>query len=164
MPWGAGVPVKEFSRRLGMDTRDEIRAVFVTHNETATGVTSDVAAVRRALDENFHDALLFVDGVSSVASLDFQMDAWQVDLVVTGSQKGLMLPAGLGILGGGGAISSPEMRERAIGEELVQHRTVPIRRVPLRARARHRPLADQVDGDGVHVMKAVFPYTHAHCR
>lgn len=99
VPWGAGVPVKEFSRRLGMDTRDEIRAVFVTHNETATGVTSDVAAVRRALDENFHDALLFVDGVSSVASLDFQMDAWQVDLVVTGSQKGLMLPAGLGILG-----------------------------------------------------------------
>jgi alanine-glyoxylate transaminase/serine-glyoxylate transaminase/serine-pyruvate transaminase len=55
--------------------------------------------VRHALDENFHDALLFVDGVSSVASLDFQMDAWEVDLVVTGSQKGLMLPAGLGILG-----------------------------------------------------------------
>jgi alanine-glyoxylate transaminase/serine-glyoxylate transaminase/serine-pyruvate transaminase len=58
-----------------------------------------VAAVRRALDENFHDALLFVDGVSSIGSLDFRMDDWGVDLAVTGSQKGLMLPAGLGILG-----------------------------------------------------------------
>lgn len=97
--WGAGVPVKEFSAQLGKDCKDEIKAVFVTHNETATGVVSDVAAVRQALDENFHDALLFVDGVSSVGSLDFQMEAWQVDLVVTGSQKGLMLPAGLGVLG-----------------------------------------------------------------
>lgn len=99
VPWGAGTPVKEFSRLLGQDAHDEIKAVFVTHNETATGVASDVAAVRRALDENFHDALLFVDGVSSIASLEFQMDDWEVDLVVTGSQKGLMLPAGLGILG-----------------------------------------------------------------
>ena len=97
--WGAGFPVKEISRRLGKDTKDEIKAVFVTHNETATGVTSSVAAVRHALDENFHDALLFVDGVSSVGSIDFRMDAWEVDLIVTGSQKGLMLPAGLGILG-----------------------------------------------------------------
>lgn len=96
--WGAGVPIKEFERRLGSDTKDEIKAVFVTHNETATGVTSDVAAVRRALDSCFHDALLFVDGVSSVASIDFRMDEWGVDLAVTGSQKGLMLPAGLGIL------------------------------------------------------------------
>ncbi len=99
VPWGAGTPAKEFSRILGQDKNDEIKAVFVTHNETATGVTSDVAAVRRALDENFHEALLFVDGVSSVGSLDFQMDAWEVDLIVAGSQKGLMLPAGLGILG-----------------------------------------------------------------
>ncbi len=99
VPWGSGVPVKEYSRRLGRDKHDEIKAVFVTHNETATGVTSNVAAVRRALDENFHDALLFVDGVSSIGSLDFRMDDWGVDLAVTGSQKGLMLPAGLGILG-----------------------------------------------------------------
>lgn len=97
--WGAGVPVSEISRRLGRDADDEIKAVFVTHNETATGVTSDIASVRRTLDENFHDALLFVDGVSSIGSLDFQMDEWEVDLVVAGSQKGLMLPAGLGILG-----------------------------------------------------------------
>jgi alanine-glyoxylate transaminase/serine-glyoxylate transaminase/serine-pyruvate transaminase len=98
VPWGAGCPVKEYARRLGRDRHGEIKAVFVTHNETATGVASDIAAVRRALDESFHDALLFVDGVSSVASLDFRMDEWGVDLAVTGSQKGLMLPAGLGIL------------------------------------------------------------------
>jgi len=98
VPWGAGCPVKEFARRLAADKHDEIKAVFVTHNETATGVTSDVAAVRRALDESFHEALLFVDGVSSIASLDFRMDEWGVDLAVSGTQKGLMLPAGLGIL------------------------------------------------------------------
>jgi alanine-glyoxylate transaminase/serine-glyoxylate transaminase/serine-pyruvate transaminase len=96
--WGAGVPVAEFERRLGADVHGDIKAVFVTHNETATGVTSDVAAVRRALDSCFHDALLFVDGVSSIASIDFRMDEWGVDLAVTGSQKGLMCPAGLGIL------------------------------------------------------------------
>lgn len=99
VPWGAGVPVKEFARRLAADKADRIKAVFVTHNETATGVTSDIAAVRRALDESFHEALLFVDGVSSIGSIDFRMDEWGVDLAVTGSQKGLMLPAGLGILG-----------------------------------------------------------------
>ena len=98
VPWGAGVPAKEFARRLGADRHGAIKAVFVTHNETATGVASDVAAVRRALDESLHDALLFVDGVSSIASMEFQMDDWGVDLAVTGSQKGLMLPAGLGIL------------------------------------------------------------------
>jgi len=99
VPWGAGVPVKEFERRLGADTQDRIKAVFVTHNETATGVASDVAAVRRALDSCFHEALLFVDGVSSIGSIDFRMDDWGVDLAVTGTQKGLMCPAGLGILG-----------------------------------------------------------------
>jgi alanine-glyoxylate transaminase/serine-glyoxylate transaminase/serine-pyruvate transaminase len=96
--WGAGVPVAEFARILSRDTAGAIKAVFVTHNETATGVVSDVAAVRRALDESFHDALLFVDGVSSIGSMDFRMDEWGVDLAVTGSQKGLMMPAGLGIL------------------------------------------------------------------
>ncbi len=98
VPWGAGAPVKEFERRLGADKSDSIKAVFVTHNETATGVTSDVAGVRRALDNCFHDALLFVDGVSSIGSIDFRMDEWSVDLAVTGTQKGLMCPAGLGIL------------------------------------------------------------------
>ncbi|TVR43767.1 MAG: aminotransferase class V-fold PLP-dependent enzyme [Rhodobacteraceae bacterium] len=96
--WGAPCPVREIERRLGDDRHDEIKAVFVTHNETATGVTSDVAGVRHALDTCFHDALLFVDGVSSIGSIPFEMDAWGVDLAVAGSQKGLMCPAGLGIL------------------------------------------------------------------
>lgn len=96
--WGEGVPVEEYQRRLGDDKQGEIKAVFVTHNETATGVTSDVAGVRKALDTTGHDALLFVDGVSSIGSIDFRMDEWGVDIAVTGSQKGLMLPAGLGIL------------------------------------------------------------------
>jgi alanine-glyoxylate transaminase/serine-glyoxylate transaminase/serine-pyruvate transaminase len=70
----------------------------VVHNETATGVTSDIAAVRRAIDSANHPALLYVDGVSSIASLDFRFDEWGVDLAITGSQKGMMLPAGLGIV------------------------------------------------------------------
>ena len=96
--WGAGVPVDDYERVLAADRNGEIKAVFATHNETATGVTSDIAALRRAMDAVGHDALLFVDGVSSIASIDFRMDEWDVDLAVTGSQKGLMLPAGLGIL------------------------------------------------------------------
>jgi alanine-glyoxylate transaminase/serine-glyoxylate transaminase/serine-pyruvate transaminase len=68
------------------------------HNETATGVTSNVAAVRRALDAAKHPAMLYVDGVSSIGSIDFRFDEWGVDLAITGSQKGLMLPAGLGIV------------------------------------------------------------------
>jgi alanine-glyoxylate transaminase/serine-glyoxylate transaminase/serine-pyruvate transaminase len=99
LPWGAGAPISEFARRLGADRKGEIKAVFVTHNETATGVTSDIAALRRVMNEAFHDALLFVDGVSSIGCLPFEMDEWGVDLAVTGSQKGLMMPPGLGILG-----------------------------------------------------------------
>ena len=66
-------------------------------NETATGVTSDVAAIRRAMDSVKHPALLFVDSVSALASIDFRMDDWAVDVCVSGSQKGLMLPAGMGV-------------------------------------------------------------------
>ena len=96
--WGEGFPVEECERRLRADTRHEIKAVLVCHNETATGVTSDVAGVRGALDVARHPALLMVDGVSSIASIDFRMDAWGVDLAVSGSQKGFMLPTGLAIL------------------------------------------------------------------
>ena len=99
LPWGAGTPAAEFARILAADTAGTIRAVFVTHNETATGVTSDVAGVRAALNGANHPALLLVDGVSSIGSIPFRMDDWGVDLAVTGSQKGLMCPAGLGILG-----------------------------------------------------------------
>jgi alanine-glyoxylate transaminase/serine-glyoxylate transaminase/serine-pyruvate transaminase len=98
-PWGGGVPLDDYARHLAADKGLQIKAVFVTHNETATGVTSDVAAVRRVMDDCGHPALLYVDGVSSIGSIDFRMDDWGVDLAVTGSQKGLMLPAGLGILG-----------------------------------------------------------------
>ncbi|MCX7644747.1 MAG: aminotransferase class V-fold PLP-dependent enzyme [Rhodobacteraceae bacterium] len=98
-PWGEGVPVEAFEARLAEDRGGRIRAVLVTHNETATGVRSDVAAVRRALDRTGHGALLLVDGVSSIGSMEFRMDDWGVDIAVTGSQKGFMLPPGLAILG-----------------------------------------------------------------
>ena len=98
VPWGEGVPVETYAERLRADTGHEIKAVLVCQNETATGVTSDVAAVRRALDDAGHPALLMVDGVSSIASIDFRMDEWGVDVAVSGSQKGFMLPPGLGIL------------------------------------------------------------------
>ena len=97
--WGEGVPLQRYEEILSADKRHEIKGVLACHNETATGVTSDIAGVRRALDAASHPALLYVDAVSSLASIDFRMDEWQVDLAVSGSQKGLMLPAGLGILG-----------------------------------------------------------------
>jgi len=99
VPWGEGVPVAAYAQRLAADKAGEIKAVLVCNNETATGVTSDVKAVREALDAAFHPALLFVDGVSSIASIDFRMDEWGVDLAVSGSQKGFMLPAGLAFVG-----------------------------------------------------------------
>lgn len=96
--WGEGVPVDKYAQVLEQDRKHEIKAVIVTQNETATGVTSDVKAVREVLDSLKHPAMLYVDGVSSVASIDFRMDEWGVDLCVSGSQKGLMLPTGLGIV------------------------------------------------------------------
>jgi alanine-glyoxylate transaminase/serine-glyoxylate transaminase/serine-pyruvate transaminase len=96
--WGKGVPLDQYRARLEADRQHAIKAVLVTHNETATGVTSDVAGVRRILDDLGHPALLFVDGVSSIASIDFRMDEWGVDVAVTGSQKGFMMPTGLAIV------------------------------------------------------------------
>ncbi|WP_431324769.1 L-aspartate--glyoxylate aminotransferase BhcA [Rhizobium sp. YTU87027] len=96
--WHGGVPLGEYEEKLRADTAHDIKAVLVTHNETATGVRSDVSAVRRILDAAKHPALLLVDGVSSIASMDFRMDEWKVDVAVTGSQKGFMLPPGLAIL------------------------------------------------------------------
>jgi alanine-glyoxylate transaminase/serine-glyoxylate transaminase/serine-pyruvate transaminase len=97
-PWGEVADPARIEAALAADTAHEIQGVLLVHNETATGVTSDVAAVRAAIDRAKHPALLFVDGVSSIASLDFQFDAWGVDCAITGTQKGFMLPAGLGIL------------------------------------------------------------------
>ncbi len=96
--WGTGVPVEIYAERLAADKEHRIKAVFVTHNETTTGVTSDVSAVRAALDAAKHPALLFVDGVSSIASIDFRQEEWGVDCAVSGSQKGFMLPPGLAFL------------------------------------------------------------------
>jgi alanine-glyoxylate transaminase/serine-glyoxylate transaminase/serine-pyruvate transaminase len=96
-PWGEGAPVERHLEALSADKQHRIKAVLVCQNETATGVTSDVAAIRRAMDSAKHPALLFVDSVSALASIDFRMDEWRVDVCVSGSQKGLMLPAGLGV-------------------------------------------------------------------
>jgi len=93
--WGV---VERLEEALRADRAHAIKGVLVVHNETATGVTSDIAAMRRAIDAASHPAMLYVDGVSSIGSIDFRMDEWGVDLAVTGSQKGLMLPAGLGIV------------------------------------------------------------------
>ena len=99
VPWGEGLPVAAYEEALGADKDHAIKAVLATHNETATGVKSDIAGVRRALDAAGHPALMLVDGVSSIGSMDFRFDEWGVDVAVTGSQKGFMLPPGLAILG-----------------------------------------------------------------
>ncbi len=99
VPWGESASPELIEAALTADTAHEIQGVLIVHNETATGVTSDMAAVRAAMNRAKHPALLYVDGVSSIASLDFQFDAWGVDCAIAGSQKGFMLPAGLGILG-----------------------------------------------------------------
>lgn len=98
-PWGNGIPADRYREILSADSTHKIKAVLATHNETATGVTSDIAAIRQALETAGHPAMLFVDGVSSIASVDFRFDDWGVDVAVTGSQKGFMLPAGLAIVG-----------------------------------------------------------------
>ncbi len=98
-PWGEGAPADLFAERLAADGDHAIKAVLVTHNETATGVVSDIAAVRRAMDASGHPAMLYADCVSSLASMDFRMDEWGVDLAVSGSQKGFMLATGMAVVG-----------------------------------------------------------------
>lgn len=93
--WRRGVDAGAIGERLERDREHEIRAVCVVHNETSTGVTSNIAAVRAAIDAAHHPALLMVDTISSLASIDYRHDAWGVDITVAGSQKGLMLPPGL---------------------------------------------------------------------
>ena len=97
--WGEGLPVAQFEQILREDKGGKIKAVLATHNETATGVVSDIAGLRAAMDAAGHGALLMVDGVSSIGSMEFKFDGWGVDVAVTGSQKGFMLPAGLAIVG-----------------------------------------------------------------
>ncbi len=94
--WRHGVDPAVVADRLAADTEHDFKAVCVVHNETSTGVTSRVPEVRAAIDEAAHPALLLVDTISSLASIDYRHDEWGVDVTVAGSQKGLMLPPGLG--------------------------------------------------------------------
>jgi alanine-glyoxylate transaminase / serine-glyoxylate transaminase / serine-pyruvate transaminase len=93
--WRHGVQADMIEARLRKDVDRQIKAVCVVHNETSTGVTSNIAAVRKAIDAAGHPALLLVDTISGLASADYQHDAWGVDVTVSGSQKGLMLPPGI---------------------------------------------------------------------
>ena len=93
--WRHGADAATIEARLRQDDKHEIRAVCIVHNETSTGCVSDIAAVRAAIDAADHPALLMVDTISSLASIDYRMDDWGVDVTVAGSQKGLMLPPGL---------------------------------------------------------------------
>ena len=94
--WRRGANPDEIEARLKEDTAHEIKAVCVVHNETSTGVTSRISDVRRAIDNANHPALFMVDTISSLASIEYHHDEWGVDVTVGGSQKGLMLPPGLG--------------------------------------------------------------------
>ncbi len=93
--WRRGVDASKIEERLKADTQHAIKAVCVVHNETSTGVTSDIRAVRRAIDAAKHPALLLVDSISGLASAEYKHDEWGVDVTISGSQKGLMLPPGI---------------------------------------------------------------------
>lgn len=95
LAWRHGVRADMIGERLRADSAHRIKAVCVVHNETSTGVTSDIAAVRRAIDDAGHPALLMVDSISGLASAEYRHDEWGVDVTVSGSQKGLMLPPGI---------------------------------------------------------------------
>ncbi|MBM3532731.1 MAG: aminotransferase class V-fold PLP-dependent enzyme [Alphaproteobacteria bacterium] len=97
--WRTGVEPAKVEERLKADTARDIRGVLLVHNETATGMAHPVAEVRRAIDRAGHPALFLSDTISSLASIDFRMDEWKVDVAVGGSQKGLMLPIGMGFTG-----------------------------------------------------------------
>ena len=94
--WRHGVDAAEVEARLRADAQHEIKAVMVVHNETSTGVTSRIAEIRKSIDRSEHPTLFMVDTISSLASIDYRHDEWKVDVTVGGSQKGLMLPPGLG--------------------------------------------------------------------
>lgn len=108
--WRSGIDAVKVEDVLGSDSSHEIKAVFATHNETSTGVTSDIPAVRQALDATSHPAFLFVDTISSLCAAPFEHDAWGVDVTICGSQKGLMLPPGLAFT----AISEKALAAKAL--------------------------------------------------
>ena len=94
--WRCPLDLAALEKRLAADSGREIRALAIVHNETSTGVVNDVAGARAVLDRTGHDALLLVDVVSSIGAMDYRHDEWGVDVTVAGSQKGLMIPPGLG--------------------------------------------------------------------
>ena len=94
--WRHGVSPEAVETKLRDDVHQEIKAVMCVHNETSTGVTSQIGEVRQAMDRAGHPALLMVDTISSLGSIDYRHDEWRVDVGIGGSQKGLMLPPGLG--------------------------------------------------------------------
>ncbi|CAL5428035.1 unnamed protein product [Camellia sinensis] len=96
--WGQGANLEVLASKLAADSAHTIKAICIVHNETATGVTNNLAAVRKILDHYQHPALFLVDGVSSICALDFRMDEWGIDVALTGSQKALSLPTGMGIV------------------------------------------------------------------
>lgn len=98
LEWGDGIDEVWLEQQLRADAAHAIKAVLVCHNETATGVVNDLPAIRKAMDAAGHPAMLFVDAVSSLGSIDLCFDQWRIDACITGSQKGLMMPAGLGFL------------------------------------------------------------------
>lgn len=98
LEWGEALDPARIGAALAADAAHAIKAVLVVHNETATGVTNDIAGIREAIDDANHPALLLVDGVSSIGSVEFRFDEWGVDAAISGSQKGFMMPAGLGML------------------------------------------------------------------
>jgi len=112
--WRHGADVAAIEARLRNDATHAIKAVCVVHNETSTGVVSDIAGVRRAIDAAGHPALLMVDTISSLGSIDYRHDEWGVDVTVAGSQKGLMLPPGL-------SFNAPSAKARAASK----HATLP---------------------------------------
>jgi len=93
--WRRGADPSAVEDRLRADTEQQIKAVCVVHNETSTGSTTRIDEIRKAIDAAGHDALIMVDTISSLASIDYRHDEWGVDVTVSGSQKGLMLPPGL---------------------------------------------------------------------
>jgi alanine-glyoxylate transaminase/serine-glyoxylate transaminase/serine-pyruvate transaminase len=95
--WRSGAKAADLESRLSSDRQHAIKAVLVVHNETSTGVTSCISDIRRAMNRSRHPALLIVDTISSLASIEYRHDEWEVDVTVAGSQKGLMLPPGLGM-------------------------------------------------------------------
>ena len=94
--WRRGADLQQLEARLTTDTTHQIKAVMVVHNETATGATSNIAGVRKIMDAAHHPALLLVDAISSLGAIDLRHDEWGIDVTIAGSQKGLMLPPGMG--------------------------------------------------------------------